>query len=626
MSTTITDRDRLLMSQLAYYSLTKISVENRTTVKELAEKALVTKKGDELLQEIAADKDGKYAKWTIDNSTNQNSTNGLRAILVGTGDGQGIVAYAGTEGMFQLGHDQTDMSDNVEMTLDHPTKQQTAAAAFLEKNAKNYSSIDVTGHSKGGNDAMYAALMAPPSVANKINDITTYNAPGFSDEILRGFKNVSELNGKITQYCTRSDIVNALLMNKGLGKKIYIDSNTEDIGKTHLLDAFKFDGYKPHVSSEQKPSFLAESIVRPLTFALQGSPEPVVQMISTAVVWIFNNQDELAANIGKLVDVVQEFITSNPVLVAYLAGNLVHLVPAMLLIAAHIILAVIVIVVIANLALYLRENLPKLIKAIGDHVKAAAVAVASFFESVGKMLSDFFEWLFEKGKEAINWAVQKTLDTAEFVAKKTREGVEYVANVAIETAEYVADTAVKVENYVVDKAIEAGENARRNFVQVSAAVQRGVDTMKQNILSAASSFCSKVQSAIAKTYASMFTSITTIYGSAKAALDGATKIMLTLSRLDELTIKVLRLRESYSNNLAAINEAISFANNMQMRYGEHYVRTAVQKVLQEAKSAKSLLDSTERALDNKREELKRAVDTFKNADIRATGNIKAMRV
>ena len=239
-----TARDLLLMNQLAYYSLHESEVEKGLTVRDHAEHAMDRlKDGSEkylLMQEIL--ENPMYSSWTIDLSTNQNRTNGLRAIAIGTGGGHGIVAYAGTEGWVDEGSSLTDMIDNVKITKAEPTEQQIAALGFLEDASGIYSSIDVSGHSKGGNNAIFAALMVEREIADSINSIVTYNSPGFNREIIKKFSNLDMLNDSITQYCTPDDVVSMMLESANIGEKVYVKSTETNIGKTHSLYSFMFDG------------------------------------------------------------------------------------------------------------------------------------------------------------------------------------------------------------------------------------------------------------------------------------------------------------------------------------------------------------------------------------------------
>jgi len=239
-----TARDLLLMDQLAYYSLHKSEIKKGLTVRDHAEQAMGRLKYESekyyLMQEIL--ENPKYTSWTIDISTNQNRTNGLRAIAVGTGGGHGIVAYAGTEGWVDEGANLTDMIDNVNMTKAQPTKQQIAALSFLEDASRMYSAIYVSGHSKGGNNAIFAALMVDREIADAICSIVTYNSPGFNHELIQGFSNLDLLNDRITQYCTPDDLVNMMLENADIGEKVYVKSTETNIGKTHSLHSFMFDG------------------------------------------------------------------------------------------------------------------------------------------------------------------------------------------------------------------------------------------------------------------------------------------------------------------------------------------------------------------------------------------------
>jgi len=252
-----TTRDLLLMSQLAYYSPEQPEIEPGTTVVELADYALdyINENSDkyDLILEII--ENPKYSNWIIDNTTNQNDTNGLRAFSAATGDGHGIIAYGGTEGLYE-GAFFIDMIDNINMAKAQPTDQQTAALEFLDEVIIMYDSVDVTGHSKGGNNAIFASFMLSSATAGSINNIVTFNAPGFNNEVILNFKNTDFLNNNVTQYRAPDDFVSAILETESIGDTIYAETRETGIGITHSLHTFMFDGDDIILTTEEQAWFV----------------------------------------------------------------------------------------------------------------------------------------------------------------------------------------------------------------------------------------------------------------------------------------------------------------------------------------------------------------------------------
>lgn len=74
----------------------------------------------------------------------------------------------------------TGWRENFNMIYDYPVPAQKQALAYLLAVAGRVDEpLYLGGHSKGGNLALYAALMAPPEVQRRILRVYTHDAPGF---------------------------------------------------------------------------------------------------------------------------------------------------------------------------------------------------------------------------------------------------------------------------------------------------------------------------------------------------------------------------------------------------------------------------------------------------------------
>jgi len=567
-----TDRDLLLMNQLAYHSPSSID-RNGMTVTQLAQRVIDDLNNElmhldknskdyklkqeelKLMQEIV--NNPKYASWTIDGTTNQNGTNGLRAIAIGTGDGHGIVAFAGTEGMFKVGEDQTDNVDNVNMARKDPTPQQMAALKFLEDMSSAYTSFDVTGHSKGGNNAIFAALMISEEIARKIHRVVTYNSPGFSREVLNGFKNLSILDGKVTQYRTTGDVVPALLMND-IGEITYVESTIDGLTDSHYLHTFIFDESGAVVPSTDGPAWYI-GIIRTFTTGLQDLPERAVEWITNVVSFFIKNQAAVERIIPTLIMMAGALFVLNPALVIALVKFLA------ILVVAIVVLALIAFIITEGLELF-----KKLFQEFKNKAKAAAVAIVDFYERAKTWLDNFF--------------------------KKMWEGIKNLFNQG-------KSNAVKAVKY----------NAE------------ALDKLKKKVASIASDYWNKVRNSIAKVHAPIFKSTAVIFGSNAGLLSAVGQINVTISRIDDMQRRLSVLRTRYLDSKLATNSARAVVSKVSSHYnkpGESYVRNCCRDIDAELKNAQNFIDAAERSLNKRRQVLVSAIDIFRQADQTARTKVR----
>lgn len=211
------------------------------------------------LQSIA--ENPRYQNCVITNMAAENQASQWGALTISM-DGSNknvVIAMRGTDGTtfgwqedFQLLYDMDG------------TEAQHLSAEYL----KNCSSekIFLTGHSKGGNDAIAAYVMNDRDVRDRVVQIYNYDGPGvnpdFKDLYNQGY---SELNDKLKNYYPQDSIVGKLLIDNP-GENIYIYADTEGhieipIFGEHDPFAFKIsDGTFERVESSFLSDFCNVSI------------------------------------------------------------------------------------------------------------------------------------------------------------------------------------------------------------------------------------------------------------------------------------------------------------------------------------------------------------------------------
>lgn len=124
------------------------------------------------------------------------------------GDENAVVAFKGTTGA-------EEWADNALGLNQADTQNQLEAAEFIE--SLPYSDITVTGHSKGGNKAMYVTL-----VTDKVSRCVSFDGQGFSKEFLdKYWAEIQTRGGNIKNFSLSTDYVHLLMFPVPNAQQIY---------------------------------------------------------------------------------------------------------------------------------------------------------------------------------------------------------------------------------------------------------------------------------------------------------------------------------------------------------------------------------------------------------------------
>lgn len=124
-------------------------------------------------------------------------------------DGSVKVLYRGTDETI------IGWKEDFNMAFQYPIPGQQASQAYLEQVAQYIpQELDLIGHSKGGNLAVYAAMCAPEKVQNRIGRIYNLDGPGFRTEVY-SMGSYEKIADKIIKIIPRSSIVGMLLESHG---------------------------------------------------------------------------------------------------------------------------------------------------------------------------------------------------------------------------------------------------------------------------------------------------------------------------------------------------------------------------------------------------------------------------
>lgn len=126
-------------------------------------------------------------------------------------NGLQYVAYRGTDDHL------VGWQEDLNMIYQTPVPAQEKAVWYLNKVSKDLGdAFYVGGHSKGGNLAVYASMMATPDLQDRIVNIFSHDGPGFKKETLNK-SNFERIKGKIIKQVPKSSVFGLMLTT---GEKI----------------------------------------------------------------------------------------------------------------------------------------------------------------------------------------------------------------------------------------------------------------------------------------------------------------------------------------------------------------------------------------------------------------------
>ena len=127
------------------------------------------------------------------------------AVTIDLPDGRRVVNFRGTD------HSIVGWREDFTLGFDTPVPAQTAAVEYLEREAaRPGGGIIVTGHSKGGNLACYAAVRARPSARDLVEWVYNFDGPGLDEETV-SLEAWRDMAPRIKSFVPQGSVVGLLL-------------------------------------------------------------------------------------------------------------------------------------------------------------------------------------------------------------------------------------------------------------------------------------------------------------------------------------------------------------------------------------------------------------------------------
>ncbi len=144
-----------------------------------------------------------------------------------------IIAFRGTDDSL------VGWKEDFNMAFQYPVPAQVSAAQYLNDVAALWQGpIVLTGHSKGGNLAVYAAMNAPDEIKDRIEHIYSLDGPGFPEAVVRGYEYASVCD-RITKIVPDSSVVGMVLETPE--RCIVVKSDVEGIMQ-HFVFSWQMHG------------------------------------------------------------------------------------------------------------------------------------------------------------------------------------------------------------------------------------------------------------------------------------------------------------------------------------------------------------------------------------------------
>lgn len=519
-------------------------------------------------------------------------------ILTFKNDDTAVVIFHGTEG------DQ-EFKDNLDGAFTSDTDAQKGALNYIDQlhDKMGFDKISVIGHSKGGNKAIYTAVLS-----DYVIDCTAFDAQGFSPEFMaKYYRQIKNKKNNITLISSDKSFVNALLfqiagtiqylsteglsgIETGLGPLLYHKPNIY----------FMFNDKGKIIFDENGDVQLREESKRAI---IPDMINLVTEMITTGY-WIVKNGSEL------LQIVVSEIINGTDPLALSLriGGLLVAALPGLSEGVSEILTSV-------KKLFGLEDGID-----VGRMMEVVALGLA-IQVAAHIILSPGFLIMAAKAVATVVvvWAVVKILEQV----------IPALINAGIETAKAIGLAVGMAASWIgeqlanIGKAIAEGFcNAIDNAVKLGQMAADAANAVKEAISNAVKMFLSEAGKFFENIGKGVKNWIDGVFGSTGSAIQYAQNINVTMSRIEEMQRHISNLRQCYTNARGTTNNASSTVNRVYGYYHESYVRSCCRDIQNNLKKAQNYISAAEQELDRKRRALAAAAESYHRADQEAVGIVR----
>lgn len=209
--------DSMILARFSYLLFERINMKEKETIKSISERMKDFENdefrynGDkELITRLGISDRFKDMEVTDFIETHEKELEKqFGAITIHISDKELYVSYIGTDSSI------FGWKEDFNMSFMEYVPCQDEGKKYLEKIAKKYprKKIRIGGHSKGGNVAIYSAVMVDKKIQNRIIKVYNYDGPGFNTKIAEQYKDAPILN-KIETYLPQDSVIGRIMEHK----------------------------------------------------------------------------------------------------------------------------------------------------------------------------------------------------------------------------------------------------------------------------------------------------------------------------------------------------------------------------------------------------------------------------
>lgn len=209
--------DSMILARFSYLIFNRINMEERETIESISKKMKDFENeefrynGDkEMITKLGMSERFKNMMVTDFIETNEKEMEKqFGAVTVHVSNKEMYISYIGTDSTIY------GWKEDFNMSFMDIVPCQLAGKEYLETLASQYpyKKIRIGGHSKGGNVAIYSAVMSNKNVQKRIIKVYNYDGPGFNRRMIESMGNI-EILEKIETYLPQDSVIGRIMEHK----------------------------------------------------------------------------------------------------------------------------------------------------------------------------------------------------------------------------------------------------------------------------------------------------------------------------------------------------------------------------------------------------------------------------
>jgi len=261
----------------------------------------------------------EYANWKITRIANDNlpEQTGFYGCTFIPEHGLPVVAFRGSEMLGDKDH-RNDYETNMALAYTIETPQQKKAAEYLRRYADAFpEGYVMTGHSLGGNLAMYGAIVCCKAQQN-LNACMAFNAPGFNRDFINAHASgLQKAATRLFNYQNHFDLISSIFYS-GVEPIILTSTCNPYLGNNRMVTnavyphsnfCFKIkDGH--FVRSEQKKKCIVAQEVHKLSLDLLDLPKEDRVELAAMALKLFYDDNTTVGRLITMAQMLRKVITS----------------------------------------------------------------------------------------------------------------------------------------------------------------------------------------------------------------------------------------------------------------------------------------------------------------------------